>query len=108
VTTARQVLDKAATEDELLTAILEAATLLGWKTHHVRRSDKALQQGHAGFPDLVLARHGKLKFFELKSEKGNLTESQLAWRLEMPPDSYWFEWRLIYPSDLESVLNSLR
>jgi hypothetical protein len=108
VTTARQVLDKAASEDDLLLAIVEAATLLQWRVHHDRRSDKALQQGHAGFPDLVLCRAGRLRMYELKSEKGNLTQDQLAWRLEMPPDSYWFEWRLIYPSDLNDVLRSLR
>jgi hypothetical protein len=108
VTTARATLDAAASEDDLLLAIIEAATLFGWKAHHIRRSDKALQQGHAGFPDLVLCRAGRLRMYELKSEKGTLTEGQLAWRLEMPPDSYWFEWRLIYPSDLDDVLASLR
>ena len=52
----RNPLVRSMTEDELLQAVTEAATHLGWHWHHVRRSDKALQQGHAGFPDLVLAK----------------------------------------------------
>ena len=67
---ARKAIDNAMSEDDLLTAIVEAALFMGWLVHHDRRSDKALQQGSSGFPDLVLARNGKVKFLELKSAKG--------------------------------------
>lgn len=102
-------LHRAMTEDELLTAITEAATLYGWMWHHVRRSDKALQMGNAGFPDLVLARNGTVLFLELKSEKGNETPNQTAWlnaldrRTEDGPDAL-----VIRPRDLDAVLRMLR
>jgi hypothetical protein len=69
----------AMTEDDLLTAITEAATFLGWRWHHIRRSDKAIQQGNAGFPDLVMARRGIVIFAELKSARGRLDAEQFAW-----------------------------
>lgn len=106
--TARQLLDRDMTEDELLTAILEAAMFLGWRAHHDRRSDKALQQGHPGFPDLVLIRGGRVKFLELKSAKGFISAEQHAWRHEMPPDSWAFEYRVVWPKDLDDVIESLR
>jgi len=61
------------TEDELLAAILDAAKYLGWRAYHVRNSKAGIIQGDAGFPDLVLARKGRVLFVELKSEKGKLT-----------------------------------
>lgn len=67
------------TEDDLLTAIVEAAEFLGWRVHHDRRSDKALQQGHAGFPDLVMARKGIVIFAELKASRQRLGAEQFAW-----------------------------
>lgn len=72
-------LTKAMTEDELLQAITEAATYLGWRWHHVRRSDKAIQQGHSGFPDLVLARNGRVLFLELKRQGQFARPDQAAW-----------------------------
>jgi hypothetical protein len=79
----RRDLDGYMTEDELLSAITEAATFLGWRWHHVRRSDLALQQGHSGYPDLTLARGGELVFLELKSMIGVLTADQEAWLEEL-------------------------
>jgi hypothetical protein len=93
------------TEDELLTAIVGAALLGGWCVHHDRRSDKALQQGTAGFPDLVLARAGRVIFAELKTERGQLTEDQLRWHLALRSghaESYL--WR---PDDLDRVIRML-
>lgn len=95
-------------EDDLLTAITDAATLFGWRWHHVRRSDKALQQGHAGFPDLCLIRAGRIKFLELKSRKGELTADQWGWGHEMPPPSHAVEWRVVRPAALDDVIASLR
>ena len=72
-------LARAMTEDELLQAITEAATLYGWRWTHTRRSDKAQIMGHAGVPDLLLVREGRVLFFELKSEKGITTPDQRTW-----------------------------
>jgi len=105
---ARKALTNSMSEDELLTAIVEAALFMGWLVHHDRRSDKALQQGSAGFFDLVLARNGRVKFYELKSAKGQLSTEQFAWQRALPPDHWAIEYRLVRPSDLDDVIASLR
>jgi hypothetical protein len=43
-----------------------------YHTHDSRRSEP-------GFPDLVLVRHERLLFVELKSGKGKLTPAQAQW-----------------------------
>ncbi len=108
--TARDVLSKATTEDELLQAITEAATYLGWRWHHVRRSDKALQMGHPGFPDLVLARKGRVLFLELKSKSGTVAPDQEAWLRELGCDESYPHHAaiLIRPEYLDAVLAMLQ
>jgi hypothetical protein len=97
-------LTSAMTEDELLQAIYDAALYLGWRVHHDRRSDLAVQQGHTGFPDLVLAKEGRMTLFlELKSEKGKTTPDQDAWLLALSGRC-----RTIRPADLDDVLALLR
>jgi hypothetical protein len=66
-------------------------------------------QGDPGFPDLVLARRGRVIFAELKSEKGHLTKEQASWlghlssvRGTIAPEVY--EWR---PSDLPEIQSVL-
>jgi hypothetical protein len=98
-------LTKSMTEDELLTAITEAATYLGWRWHHVRRSDKAIQQGHSGFPDLVLARAGDVRFLELKSESGHVTPDQAAWITALRGDCWA---KIIRPAELDFILEWLK
>jgi len=99
------------TEDELLTAIVEAAAFLGWRVHHDRRSDKAIQQGHAGFPDLVLARKGIVMFVELKAARGRLDAEQWSWALAVsPPEGLPgsnVRYRLWFPEDLDDALKEL-
>ena len=79
MTTARQTLAAAMTEDSLLTAVTEALTAHGWRWHHSRRSDKALTMGHPGFPDICAARNGRALFLELKTEKGRVAPEQREW-----------------------------
>lgn len=108
------------TEDELLEAVTDAATYLGWRWHHVRRSDEAKQMGHSGFPDLVLARAGAIKFWELKSQRGVASADQLAWLFELAGTEpgpvltepireplTGREVRLVLPENLDSALVSL-
>jgi hypothetical protein len=83
--TARQVLARAMTEDELLGAVLELAALTGWRRFHIRpgmdrrgRWSTPLQ-GDPGWPDVVLVRDGRLLALELKSERGRPTSDQRAW-----------------------------
>ena len=108
---ARRVLDKAASEDDLLTAITEALTLLGYRWHHVRRSDKALPMGHAGFPDICAARNGVVWFIELKKEGENPTQDQWAWLVSIQPrrtvEDDHLKMRIWRPSDLDAALREL-
>lgn len=66
-------------EDDLLSAILQAANVLGWRSYHVRNSRAGITQGDNGFPDLVLARSGRIIFAELKREKRDPTWAQQGW-----------------------------
>lgn len=111
----RRVMARQMTEDELLLAITEAATLLGWRWHHARRADSALTMGHQGFPDLVLARDGRVVFIELKTERGVTTTEQRRWLEAIDGD--FNDVRdltirpmalLIRPTDLDAVLGLLR
>jgi hypothetical protein len=55
--------------------VRDTALLMGWAAYHThdsRRSD-------AGWPDLVLAGHGRALFVELKSQRGRLRAEQLVW-----------------------------
>lgn len=76
---ARRALDRAATEEELHLAVTEAATVYGWRWHHVRRSDRAISQGAPGFPDLVLVRRDALVVIETKAETGRYQPGQREW-----------------------------
>lgn len=63
------------TEAELLANVRALARQLGWKSYHTHDS----RRSEPGFPDLVLARPGRVLVRELKSERGYLTKPQLAW-----------------------------
>lgn len=108
-------LTKAMTEADLQRAIIDAAKLYGWRVAHFRsaRTEKGWRtpvEGDAGFPDLVLARGGKVLFMECKSEKGRQTQEQAEWEdaiayPRMSPDRNYF---LVKPADLDFVLEELR
>lgn len=72
-------------EAQLQSAVIELATLLGWRLVHFRpaidRSGRwtTPMQGDAGWPDLVLCRPPRLVFLELKSTKGRVTTDQTKW-----------------------------
>jgi hypothetical protein len=101
------------TEDDLLTGIVDAALVFGWHVHHVRRSDKARQMGQAGFPDLVLAKDGRIIFAELKAAKGQLDTDQFGWLLalrgqnteRLPGQPLVVVWR---PADYDDAIELLR
>ena len=73
------------TESELQYAVIEMAGWLGWMVHHDRpaqnrRGDWATHiQGNAGFPDLCMARDGRVIFAEIKSEMGKFSDAQFGW-----------------------------
>ena len=86
------------TEEELQKAVIELAQFLGWRVAHFRpaRTEKGwrtpVQGDGKGFPDLVLARHGRVLFAELKSEKAKLSAEQDLWLYELGP-SFSRVWR---------------
>ena len=105
--TARQIMDRATSEDELLIAITEALTLYSWRWTHARRSDRALMMGHSGVPDIIALRAGRVKFIELKKEGEQPTAEQWAWLdacLPFNPNVTAHVWR---PSDLTAALREL-
>lgn len=77
-------------------AIVELATRADWRVFHPRKTATARLDargrptyrtpltGHAGWPDLALARRGVLILAELKAERGRIAPEQRAWleRLE--------------------------
>ena len=75
---ARATLAKHITEDDLLGNVIHAARIHGWLVHHCRAARTAdgwrtPVQGNRGFPDLVLAKPGRLVLAELKAQRGRLS-----------------------------------
>ena len=89
--------------------VVDLAHLRGWRCHHDRpaRTDKGWRtaiQGDKGFPDLVLARKGRVIFAELKSETGKTTHQQNAWLAHLGHDVEVYLWR---PRDLDHIAQVL-
>ena len=80
-----------ASEAEWQDTVVAYAGIRGWLVHHCRPAAGATGRwrthitGSPGFPDLVLARHGRVVFAELKSERGKLAREQAAWLEELVP-----------------------
>ena len=88
------------TENELKHAVLAIAKRNGWLVYHVPMATVRGSQGR-GYPDLTLARGGRVLWIELKQETGKLTMEQLRWAAALG------QWYLIRPSTLpyaEAVL----
>ncbi len=106
------------TESEFKNQVIELARHYGWLIHHdlpAIRSNGSWAtntQGHAGFPDLVLARRGSIIFAELKSMTGKVTPGQQAWLKQLEPlnelndyiDLIVQVWR---PDDMEMITDIL-
>lgn len=70
------------TEDQLLTAVLDLAKNLGWRSLHIRppASARSTVQGDGkGFPDLLLIRGSEILVAELKDATGRVDPRQRAW-----------------------------
>jgi hypothetical protein len=104
---AESVLSRAMTEEELLTAITEAATWYGWRWTHIRRTDKALPMGHSGWPDLFLVKGEKAYAVELKRHGNRTTPDQHVWlaALDKVPGIHAY---VITPIGLDAFLDVLR
>lgn len=94
-------------EGQFQETVIQLAKLRGWLVMHTRPawSEKGWRtpiEGDAGFPDLVLARHGKVIYAELKSEKGRVTAAQQKWMTALGDVHLW------RPSDLDQIKEVLR
>lgn len=73
------------TEADCQTAIIAAARTLGYRVHHqrpARLADGRIRstiQGDKGFPDLVIAGHGRVWIVELKRHGNRPSREQVQW-----------------------------
>lgn len=96
----------AMSEDELLIAVETELTLRHWLWHHVRRSDRAQQQGDNGWPDIVALRGSRIVVVELKAAKGRVERAQQAWLdAWAAAGAEVYVWR---PADLDAIRDVLR
>ena len=82
--------------------IKELAKLYGWLYYHTWKSYHSPQ----GYPDITLARPPRLILAELKSEEGQITESQWVWLyiLQHCANVECYLWK---PSDWETIISIL-
>jgi hypothetical protein len=94
----RALLDEGTPEADLQRNVLLYAGLLGYIANH--NYDSRRSGPDPGFPDLVLAGHGRLIFAELKRERGRASIAQLRWKDELTEAGVEvYVWR---PSDWSS------
>jgi hypothetical protein len=93
-------------EDDLVTAVMDALTLYGWRATHHRRSDQALTMGDVGEPDIRGIRNGRPLWIECKAQAGRLSREQAAWlgALAHVPNAVV---RVVRPSDLSPLVAEL-
>ena len=104
--TSRQILERAMSEDELLTAVTEALTARGYRWIHERRSDLAQQIGFPGWPDIFAVGHGRILSLELKTETGRVDPEQSAWLVSL--QAVGVDTRILRPRDLNDFLRELK
>ena len=92
----------SVSEKDFLAGVTELATLAGWLVYHTYDSRK----NQAGFPDLTMAKGGRLIFAELKSEKGRVSPHQQVWlnQLEKIKGVEVYLWR---PSHIDEIVDKL-
>ena len=88
-------------ESDFQQAVVDLARLHRWLVYHTYDSRRSTP----GFPDLVLARDGKLVFAELKSEGNSPSEAQQHWLNELQlAHPHVFVWRPSDWRDIEVIL----
>lgn len=96
------------TEYQFADTVIELAKYRGWQVAHFRpaltnKGWRTPVQGHAGSPDLILARNGEVLLVELKAQLGRMSPKQREWR-----DAIGSQWRLWRPSDMDEIQRSLK
>lgn len=86
------------TEAELRTEMVRRAHALGWRVFSLPMAKTRRPVKDAtGYPDLTLARQGRVVWLELKQEDGTLRPDQLKWLQELDPVCF-----VVRPSDLQA------
>lgn len=81
--------DRSWTENALKAAVLKIAAERGWMVYTLTQNVvKRPQRKSSGYPDLTLARHGKVIWMELKMQTGQLSPEQEKWREAIGADYY--------------------
>jgi len=89
-------------------SVIELAHWYGWRVahfHKIKMNGKWFTPVAAdgeGFPDLVLARAGKVLFVEMKSEAGTLSPPQREWAASLRTLRIW------RPRDMDLIEAELR
>jgi protein gp37 len=95
-------LDRVMTEKELSQQVQQLARLKGYRVYHTFLS----VYSEPGFPDLCMAKEGRLIFAELKTERGKVTSSQKDW-LEVLAASKACEVYIWRPGDWDEIVKVL-
>lgn len=92
------------TEEQRFQArVVSLARELGWSIVRIpNRGQATAVFDNKGFPDLMLARPGRVLFIELKAQDGTLSDDQLLWANILKPN--WFCFR---PGDYDLVVETL-
>ena len=92
--------------------VIELAHILGYTVAHFRPAKTAhgwrtpVAADGAGFPDLVIAGHGRILYRELKTTTGRLSDDQEAWgEILTRNGADYAVWR---PSDWDTIAHQLR
>lgn len=93
-------------EAELKRLVVNMAKAAGWLIHETPqiKPRRPVKGQSNGYPDLTLARNGRVIWIELKQELGKTFVEQATWGANLPPDA----WRVVRPSDIEDVREQLR
>ena len=99
---AKTVAPRAETEAQFQAAVITLARYAGWDTYHTYDS----RRSEPGFPDLVLAKGGRLIFAEIKTARGRLSLAQRRW-LTLLSNTPGVEVALWRPADFHQVKGAL-
>jgi hypothetical protein len=88
---------RTVTERQFQEWVMGTARRLGWMVHHTHDSRTNHWGADRGVPDLTLARGGRVLLVELKTEKGRLSDAQVAWA-----EALGMNWRVWRPSDWQN------
>lgn len=107
------------TEAEFQRNVIQLAGIFGWHVAHFRPARtkhgwRTAMAGDPGYPDLTLARRGRVITAELKSDTGKVTPDQQAWldalagnpaAVREAPGIEVYVWR---PRDIDEISKVLR